>query len=308
LWGGVADAKCVGRTLQPIVSIQAQVLPVSSPLPVPGASQARTPALEFIGVSISFKEAGKASFTAVENVDLTVLDGEFVALAGPTGSGKSTLLNAAAGLLKQSAGTCRIFGSEVNGIDRCVGYLFQSDALMPWKTALENVAIGLEVRGMKTAEARAEAQGWLARVGLQQFAGRYPHKLSGGQRKRVALAQALILKPRILLMDEPFGQLDAQTRVIMSELLPDLWSADKKAVLFVTHDLDEAIALADRVVILGAGPASSIVAGNPVTLARPRDPMAIRQTPEFSELHSKIWHQLKGEVLRSYEHQDRAEV
>src|SRR5262249_20037820 len=133
-------------------------------------------------------------------------------------------------------------------------------------------------------------------------------QLSGGQRKRVALAQVLILKPQILLMDEPFGQLDAQTRVIMSELLLDLWSADKKAVLFVTHDLDEAIALADRVVILGAGPASSIVADYPVTIARPRDPMEIRLTAEFANLHSKVWHQLKGEVLKTYEQQDRAEI
>jgi NitT/TauT family transport system ATP-binding protein len=284
------------------------VLPVSPPLPAPGADPARASALEFIGVSIGFKEAGKASFTAVENVDLTVLDGEFAALVGPTGSGKSTLLNAAAGLLKQSAGACRIFGSEVNGIDERIGYLFQSDALMPWKTALENVAIGLEIRGTKKAEAQARAQSWLNRVGLQRFAGRYPHQLSGGQRKRVALAQVLILKPQILLMDEPFGQLDAQTRVIMSELLLDLWSADKKAVLFVTHDLDEAIALSDRVVILGAGPASSIVASYPVTLGRPRDPMEIRRAPEFSQLHAKIWHQLKGEVLRTYEHQDREEI
>jgi NitT/TauT family transport system ATP-binding protein len=249
-----------------------------------------------------------ARFTAVDGVDLTVLDGEFVALVGPTGSGKSTLLNAAAGLMKQSAGACRIFGREVHGINERIGYLFQSDALMPWKTALENVAIGLEIRGTKPAEARTQAQNWLARVGLQRFAGRYPHQLSGGQRKRIALAQVLILKPQILLMDEPFGQLDAQTRVIMSELLLDLWSADKKAVLFVTHDLDEAIALSDRVVILGAGPASSMVADFPVTIARPRDPMEIRLTPEFSRLHSMIWHQLKGEVLRTYEHQDRAEI
>jgi NitT/TauT family transport system ATP-binding protein len=257
------------------------VLSVSSPLPVPHAGQAKTPALEFVGVSIGFEEAGKARFTAVENVDLTVCDGEFVALVGPTGSGKSTLLNAAAGLLKQSAGTCRIFGKEVKG---------------------------LEIRGTKTAEARAQAGSWLGRVGLQRFAGRYPHQLSGGQRKRVALAQVLILKPQILLMDEPFGQLDAQTRVIMSELLLDLWSADKQAVLFVTHDLDEAIALSDRVSILGSGPASSIVADYPVTIARPRDPMEIRQTPEYLHLHSKIWHRLKGEVLRTYEHQDRAEI
>jgi NitT/TauT family transport system ATP-binding protein len=271
------------------------------------ASQANSPALEFIGVSAGFKGAGKASYVAVENVNLSVGDGEFVALVGPTGSGKSTLLNIAAGLLKQSAGSCRIFGAEQGGIDRRIGYLFQSDALMPWKTALENVAIGLEVRGAAPAEARPQAEAWLAQAGLKRFAGRYPHQLSGGQRKRVALAQVLILKPRILLMDEPFAQLDAQTRMIMSELLLDLWSADRKAVLFVTHDLDEAIALADRVAILGAGPASSLIGDNPVTLERPRDPMEIRHTPEFAHLHSKIWHQLKGEVLRSYEQQEREE-
>jgi NitT/TauT family transport system ATP-binding protein len=271
---------------------------------MPSASQANTPALEFIEISAGFGGAGKASYVAVENVNLSVGDGEFVALVGPTGSGKSTLLNIAAGLMKQSAGTCRIFGAGQEGIDRRIGYLFQSDALMPWKTALQNVAIGLEVRGMPRAEARSQAEAWLARVGLRHFAGRYPHQLSGGQKKRVALAQVLILKPRILLMDEPFGQLDAQTRMIMSELLLDLWSSDKKAVLFVTHDLDEAIALADRVAILGAGPASSLIADNPVTLDRPRDPMEIRHTPEFAHLHSKIWHQLKREVLRSYEQQE----
>jgi NitT/TauT family transport system ATP-binding protein len=270
---------------------------------MPKASQANAPVLEFIGISAGFGGSGKASYLAIENVNLAVSDGEFVALVGPTGSGKSTLLNIAAGLMKQSAGTCRILGAEPDGIDRRIGYLFQSDALMPWKTALQNVAIGLEVRGTPPAEARSQAESWLVRVGLRHFAGRYPHQLSGGQKKRVALAQVLILKPRILLMDEPFGQLDAQTRMIMSELLLDLWSADKKAVLFVTHDLDEAIALADRVTILGAGPASSLIADHPVALDRPRDPMEIRHTPEFAHLHSKIWHQLKREVLRSYEQQ-----
>jgi NitT/TauT family transport system ATP-binding protein len=177
---------------------------------------------------------------------------------------------------------------------------------MPWKTAIENVAIGLEVRGAPFKDAHREAKAWLARMGLAGFLHRYPHQLSGGQKKRVALAQVLILKPKILLMDEPFGPLDAQTRAIMSELLLDLWSADRKAVLFVTHDLDEAIALADRVIIMGAGPAATIIGDHRVTLAQPRDPVEVRHTPEFSNLHREIWHQLKGEVLEAYAREDKA--
>ena len=164
----------------------------------------------------------------------------------------AALLNAAAGLLSPSAGKVGIFGKPLAGLNRRAGYLFQQDALMPWKTALENVAIGLEVAGTKQREARERARRWLGRVGLASFCDRYPHMLSGGQRKRVALAQVLIRDPKILLMDEPFGPLDAQTRQVMGNLLLDLWNADRKAVLFVTHDLEEAIALADRVVIMSA--------------------------------------------------------
>ncbi|MFN5450478.1 ABC transporter ATP-binding protein, partial [Bradyrhizobium sp.] len=167
---------------------------------------------------------------------LSVADGEFVAIVGPTGCGKSTLLNVAAGLLKPAAGSVRIFGQPLAGLNHDAGYLFQADALFPWKTALENVAIGLEVAGSARADAAAKAQQWLASVGLGAFGNRYPHMLSGGQRKRVGLAQVLIRNPRIILMDEPFGPLDAQTRQIMGNLLLDLWSADRKAVLFVTHD------------------------------------------------------------------------
>ena len=178
-----------------------------------------------------------------------------MSIVGPTGCGKSTLLNVAAGLLAPASGRVEVFGAPLAGLNRDAGYLFQSDALFPWKTALENVAIGLEIAGRPAAEARALAKEWLARVGLGAFGARYPHLLSGGQRKRVGLAQVLIRDPRILLMDEPFGPLDAQTRQIMGNLLLDLWSADRKAVLFVTHDLEEAIALSDRVVIMSAGPA-----------------------------------------------------
>src|SRR5262249_22760962 len=186
-----------------------------------------------------------------------------------------------------------------------VGYLCQADALFPWKTALDNVAIGLEVAGVAAAEASGHAQQWLARVGLAGFAERYPHMLSGGQRKRVGLAQVLIRDPKILLMDEPFGPLDAQTRQIMGNLLLDLWSDDGKAVLFVTHDLEEAIALSDRVVIMSAGPAARIIGDWKVPLPRPRDISEITLDRAFHELHREIWHALKAEVLKGYEQSAR---
>ncbi|OYW34753.1 MAG: mannosyltransferase [Azorhizobium sp. 12-66-6] len=237
---------------------------------------------------------------AVEAVDLAVADGEFVAIVGPTGCGKSTLLNAAAGLLAPSSGTVTIFGGPLPGLNRQAGYLFQAEALFPWKTAVENVAIGLEVAGVPTAEALDRAQAWLKRVGLAAFAPRYPHMLSGGQRKRVGLAQVLIRDPKILLMDEPFGPLDAQTRQIMGNLLLDLWTADRKAVLFVTHDLEEAIALADRVVIMGAGPASRIIGEWTVPLPRPRDIAEVRLEAGFHALHREIWAALRDEVVKGY--------
>jgi NitT/TauT family transport system ATP-binding protein len=199
------------------------------------------------------------------------------------------------------AGTVHVLGAPLAGLNRQAGYLFQQDALMPWKTALENAAIGLEVAGVPVAEARRRAKEWLGRMGLAAFGNRYPHTLSGGQRKRVALAQVLIRDPKILLMDEPFGPLDAQTRLIMGDLLLKLWSDDRKAVMFVTHDLDEAIALADRVLVMSAGPAARIIGDFPVALARPRDISEIRRSPEFQELHRDIWGLLKTEVMKAYE-------
>ena len=219
----------------------------------------------------------------------------------PTGCGKSTLLNVAAGLIAPSAGRADIFGAPLVGLNRQAGYLFQAEALFPWKTALENVAIGLETAGTATAEARTRAQEWLKRVGLDGFGARYPHMLSGGQRKRVGLVQVLIRDPKILLMDEPFGPLDAQTRQIMGNLLLDLWNADRKAVLFVTHDLEEAIALSDRVVIMSAGPSARIIGDWKVELPRPRDTAEIRTEPGFHDLHREIWAMLKSEVLKGYE-------
>ena len=257
-------------------------------------------------VVVAFRLADGGVYTAVERATLHVADGEFVAIVGPTGCGKSTLLNVTAGLLAPAAGAVNIFGRSLSTLNRQAGYLFQADALFPWKTAVENVAIGLETSGTPAADARARAKEWLARVGLAAFADRYPHMLSGGQRKRVGLAQVLIRDPKILLMDEPFGPLDAQTRQIMGNLLLDLWTADRKAVLFVTHDLEEAIALSDRVVIMSAGPAARIIGDWRVPLARPRDTSEVKLDPVFHALHREIWHKLKAEVLKGYAQSERA--
>jgi NitT/TauT family transport system ATP-binding protein len=257
-------------------------------------------AVSLAGVDVTFRLAGAGTFTAVKDASLAVADGEFVAIVGPTGCGKSTLLNIAAGLIAPAGGTVDIFGAALGELNRQAGYLFQADALFPWKTALENVAIGLETAGTPVREARRRAGDWLSRVGLAAFGDRYPHMLSGGQRKRVGLAQVLIRDPKILLMDEPFGPLDAQTRQIMGSLLLDLWSADRKAVLFVTHDLEEAIALSDRVVIMSAGPAARIIGDWRVPLARPRDISEVKLDPAFHALHRDIWHMLKAEVIKGY--------
>ena len=250
--------------------------------------------------NITFRLADGGSYAAVERASLDVADGEFVAIVGPTGCGKSTLLNVTAGLFPPSQGRVEIFGAALAGLNRQSGYLFQSDALFPWKTALENVAIGLETAGTPRDEARAARRTGSRASALARFGPRYPHMLSGGQRKRVGLAQVLIRDPKILLMDEPFGPLDAQTRQIMGNLLLDLWSADRKAVLFVTHDLEEAIALSDRVVIMSAGPAARIIGDWRVPLARPRDIAEVKLDPAFHQLHRDIWQTLKAEVMKGY--------
>ena len=257
-------------------------------------------AIALNGVDVAFRLADGGVYRAVANATLNVADGEFVSIVGPTGCGKSTLLNIAAGLLAPAAGHVDIFGATLASLNRQAGYLFQADALFPWKTALENVAIGLETAGTPQAEARARAADWLSRVGLGSFGDRYPHMLSGGQRKRIGLAQVLIRDPKILLMDEPFGPLDAQTRQIMGNLLLDLWNADRKAVLFVTHDLEEAIALSDRVVIMSAGPAARIIGDWRVKLSRPRDIAEIKLDPACHELHREIWQMHKSEVIKGY--------
>ena len=264
---------------------------------------ALSPALQFEQVSCTFvhQDEPDQRYTAVADVSLAVGAGEFVSVVGPTGCGKSTLLNLAAGLLAPSAGTLRVFGEPLSGINRRAGYMFQAESLMPWRTAAQNVMAGLEFRG--AADARAQADEWLRRVGLGGFGDRYPHQLSGGMRKRVSLAQTLVLDPDIILMDEPFSALDVQTRQLMENELLALWAEKKKAVLFITHDLDEAIALSDRVVCLSAGPASHPIGEFEVDLPRPRDVAEVRVAPRFVELHSAIWSVLRDEVLKGYRQQ-----
>ena len=269
-------------------------------------SQAHALALSNITVTFAASGAGGKAYTAVSDTTLAVGAGEFVSVVGPTGCGKSTLLNIAAGLLESSAGDVRVLDQPLAGINSHAGYMFQTDALLPWLSAYDNVALGLRYRGVAEDAVGERVDAWLARVGLSAHGGRYPHQLSGGMKKRVALAQMLILDPKILLMDEPFSALDIQTRQLMENELLDLWSADRKSVVFITHDLEEAIALSDRVVVLSAGPATRPIGEFVIDLPRPRDVAEIRMTPRFVQLHTEIWRAMKNEVLKGYAQSQRA--
>ena len=257
-------------------------------------------AISLQGVTKRFATPGRGVYTAIRDVDLDIQPGEFCTLVGPTGCGKSTTLGLIAGLSRPSEGTVEIDGRAVDGVDPKIGYVFQTDAVFPWKSVLDNVAAGPRYRDHSAAEAKARARDWIARVGLKGFEDRYPHQLSGGMRKRVALAQTLINEPRILLMDEPFSALDVQTRTLMENELLTLWSATSASVVFVTHDLEEAIALADRVFVMTAGPAT-VKNSYHIDLPRPRNVSEIRFLPDFVRIYETIWNDLREEVLVSYE-------
>ena len=258
------------------------------------------PALAFENVTVRFATPSRSVHTVMTDISLAVAAGTFVAIVGPSGCGKSTLLNAAAGLLIPPAGRVRAFGDVLTGVNPHAAYLFQQDALLPWRTVLENVMLGLIFRARPKAEAAAAARRWLARVGLAAFEDRFPHQLSGGMRKRAAIAQAWIINPRILLMDEPFGALDVQTRQIMENELLELWQETRKTVLFITHDLEEAIALADRVIVLSTGPAR-VKGDYGINLPRPRDVAEIRLNPDFNAIYRRIWADLRDEVMKHRE-------
>ena len=265
--------------------------------PVTGVPGAR---IEITGVTKRFLTPSGDVFTAIKDVDFEVEPGQFCAVVGPTGCGKSTTLSLVSGLDKPSEGEVRVAGKPVDGIAEGVSFMFQADALLPWKSVLGNVALGPSFRGVKKKEAEAAARDWLRRVGLAGFEDRHPHQLSGGMRKRVAMAAALINEPRILLMDEPFGALDVQTKAIMQTELIGLWEQLRPSVLFITHDLEEAVALADRVVVMTSGP-GTVKAVFDIDLPRPRGAIQdIRFQPEFLELHQQIWESLREEVETAY--------
>jgi len=242
-----------------------------------------------------------AGYSALEDITFDVNPGRFVSIVGPSGCGKSTLLNMIAGLLPPSSGLVDIFGEPLTALNRRASYMFQQDALLPWKTVLGNIQLGLTFRGQTGPDAAGEAKAWIERVGLQGFGDRYPHQLSGGMRKRVAMAQCWIVKPDLVLMDEPFAALDVHTRLRMEGEILGLWAGSGETVIFVTHDLEEAIALSDEVILLSAGPGSRLVGRYPVDLARPRNLIDIRMEPRFNELFRAIWSDLRAEVLKSYE-------
>jgi NitT/TauT family transport system ATP-binding protein len=256
-----------------------------------------SPAIELINVSRRFLTPDGKSMTALRDFNLSVARGEFVAVVGPTGCGKSTTLNLVTGLAKPSAGEVRVMGAPVDGIDPRIGFVFQTDALFPWRNVIDNVVTGPLFRGIPKEQAYAKAREWLARVNLSGHETKFPHQLSGGMRKRVSLAQTFINEPQILLMDEPFSALDVQTRVLMHEELLRLWSQSKASVVFVTHDLEEAIALADKVYVLTSGPAT-VKSVYPVAIARPRVVSEIRYDKAFIDISRTIWEDLRDEVLR----------
>jgi NitT/TauT family transport system ATP-binding protein len=255
------------------------------------------PAIELVNVTRRFVSPDGKSMTAMREFDMAVMPGEFVAVVGPTGCGKSTTLNLVTGLVQPSGGQVRVLGEPVSGIHPSIGFVFQTDALFPWLSVVDNVVAGPLYRGMERQKAYAMARQWLARVNLAGHENKYPHQLSGGMRKRVALAQTFINEPGILLMDEPFSALDVQTRVLMHDELLRLWGESGACVVFVTHDLEEAIALADKVYVLTASPATvkSVYA---VDIPRPRVASEIRFDPKFLQISRTIWEDLRAEVLR----------
>jgi len=235
--------------------------------------------------------AGTTTVHAFGPIDHDIADGEFVCIVGPSGCGKSTLLRIIAGLLRPSTGSVEV---RPRSTHTPTAMVFQDYSIFPWKTVEANVMFGLAVAGLSRSESRQRARDWLTRLGLIDFAKAYPATLSGGMRQRVAIARALAVEPEVLLMDEPFAALDAQMRLVMQEELLRLWEADRRTLIFVTHSLDEALLLGDRVLVMSARP-GKIIADIRVPFPRPRDG-AVRGTAEFASLQQEIWELLRVEV------------
>jgi len=250
--------------------------------------------LEYRDVCRMFTD-GARDFVAVQNIDLAIAPGEFVCIIGPSGCGKSTLLNMAAGLLAPSSGTVFFNGKAIQGLNTQAGYVTQRDMLLPWRTVERNVELPLELQGVPAAERRRRTAEVLRQVRLDGKGNRYPSQLSGGMMKRAALAQILVYEPSTLLMDEPFGSLDAQLRMALQHDLLKICERTRKTTLFVTHDLEEAILLGDRVVVFGTNP-GRIIHVEPITLPRPRNLAALRTAPEFTAVWKKLWGLLAPQI------------
>ncbi|MET4538450.1 NitT/TauT family transport system ATP-binding protein [Arthrobacter bambusae] len=257
-----------------------------------------TTAIEIAGLTQTY--TGKTgTHTAIKDVHLSVKEGEFVSIVGPSGCGKSTILYLVAGLREPTEGQITVLGTDVDvrkGPHPDVGFVFQRDALLPWKTAVQNVALGLRYRGTPKGDATLQAREWLERVGIHGFDDSYPHQLSGGMRKRVSIAASLALKPKVLLMDEPFSALDAQTRNLMENDLLNLWEEDRQTVVFVTHDLEEAVGLSDRVVTMTRGP-GTVLTDRRVPISRPRNLLELRFDDAFTQMHEELWSDLRDQVM-----------
>jgi NitT/TauT family transport system ATP-binding protein len=266
--------------------------------PTPPARTSDADRIDVKGLSKSFQLAG-TSIEAVRDVSFSVRRGEFVALLGPSGSGKSTVLNMIATLVKPSSGQILIDGKPViaGKATPGVGYVFQRDTLFPWRTVADNIGYGLQLAGVGDAERKERVATCLAQAGLQGFGDAYPSALSGGMRQRAALMRTLVVEPQILLMDEPFGALDTHTKIDMHEVLLRIWDREQQTVLFVTHDLGEALTLADRIILFSARP-GQIKDMFDVDFARPRDAVKVRETPRYAELFQHIWHSLGEEFIK----------
>jgi NitT/TauT family transport system ATP-binding protein len=273
---------------------------------VTGADRTGSIALEQVTQRFALPREDR-EFTAVQDVTFDVRGSEFVSIVGPSGCGKSTLLSLIAGLQPITAGRITVDGQPVQGVNPRLGFVFQRDALFPWKTVAQNVGLPLLFRGVAAAAARPRVADWIARIGLTGFEGYHPHQLSGGMRKRVALAMTMVYEPEIVLMDEPFGALDVQTRNLMENDLLEIWSQLRRTVVFVTHDLEEAIALSDRIVVMTASP-GRVKSVYTITLPRPRSVTEIRFHPDFGRLYETIWKDLKDEVRIGYERSQKTLV
>ncbi len=241
----------------------------------------------------TFGEDGR-DVVAVSPLSFDVLDGEFVAIVGPSGCGKSTILNMIGGLVRPSAGTVAVDGRPVGGVPPGVGYVFQKDTVFPWRTVRRNIALGLEYRGVPAAERGRRVGEAIALSGLEGFEDAFPATLSGGMRQRVALMRTLVVDPEILLMDEPFGALDTHTKINLHAELLRWWDARRQTVVFISHDLSEAITLADRIVVMTRRP-GRIKLVHEVKLPRPRDVIALRETAAYAREYGQLWHVLGEE-------------